>query len=327
MVWLGIVVGAFIGFATLGFSGAIAGGFVGWLLAWVVRSNAQRRSPITPGAAEAVREAEGAASASAATGMAQEFRAPVSGAAGTPPVTSGGGDRLLALEQRVRAIEARLGMRAADVDIEKAIAALEPAAGAGARGTPSPMVDDGRVPGDAIAAAAPTPLPVPDSAEASAGSVARRFRPRCRRHDPTGACGSGRDDGRACRGPGPRARGYAIRNESRVAAQRAVGVVHRRQRADAHRRRGALLRRRVAAQGFCAVPDGADRSAPAGGGPRGRGARRRRRIPRALAAGLRCVARRRRYGHPLSHDLRRVSPVRRAIGLAAHSRCWSVSRR
>ena len=100
------------------------------------------------------------------------------------------------------------------------------------------------------------------------------------------------------------------------AAERVVGLVHRRQRADAHRRRCLVLRRRAPAQGLRPVPDGAHRSAPAGRRRCRRRARDRRRVPGTQASGLRRLARRRGRGHPLPDDLRGVSPVRRARRVA-----------
>ena len=128
MLLFGIAIGAFIGFATLGFSGAIAGGFVGWVLALALRSAAQRRAAARADEARpvaAARDANAPEAAPAGGGDAGVHGglAPVPAAVAAPsPLAAGYGpvaaapaipaDALVALEQRVRAIEARLGMPA-----------------------------------------------------------------------------------------------------------------------------------------------------------------------------------------------------------------------
>ena len=103
MVLLGIVLGAFIGFATLGIAGALAGAFVGLLVALVLRSQAQKRT--LPASAEGAQPAPGTPAATA----------------NVPP-----SDVVADLERRVRVLEARLGIRAAEADAGSAADVTQP---------------------------------------------------------------------------------------------------------------------------------------------------------------------------------------------------------
>ena len=82
MLLLAIVVGAFIGFATLGLSGAVAGAFVGWVLALAVRSSQQRRSA-------AAQAAPAAGSLPASAPVAPGMRAPGSATPAAVPAHRG----------------------------------------------------------------------------------------------------------------------------------------------------------------------------------------------------------------------------------------------
>ena len=113
--------------------------------------------------------------------------------------------------------------------------------------------------------------------------------------------------------PAPSSGAPAVRASAAGAARESgVGVVYRRQRADAHRRRHHVLRRRVSAQILRRAFHGIDRAAPCRrGGLRGR-ADRARAAPGGIASRLRSFAAGRRRGNPLPHDLRRVPALRRA---------------
>ncbi len=112
---------------------------------------------------------------------------------------------------------------------------------------------------------------------------------------------------------------------SRAAAERAVasaereprvGVVHRRQCADTHRRRRPVLRCRVPAQVFRRAFLVPDRAAACGGRRVRVRIDRARHAPGGVASGLRAVAAGCRRRHPLPDDLCGVSALRSAARAA-----------
>jgi uncharacterized membrane protein len=161
MLLLGIVVGAFIGFATLDFSGAIAGAFVGWVVALAVRSSAQRRA--------ASAQSTPASTSAGAPPPPQPLPSPVSGApAVQTPALAGDVDALGALEQRVRAIEARLGIDSPvrDVDVHAAGGPVAPESFRSSDAIDTPE----RVSADAAATVAPGPVASTTVASATVAS-------------------------------------------------------------------------------------------------------------------------------------------------------------
>ncbi len=95
-----------------------------------------------------------------------------------------------------------------------------------------------------------------------------------------------------------------------------VGVVHRRQCADTHRRRRPVLRCRVPAQVFRRAFHVPDRAAACGGRRERVRIDRARHAPGGVASGLRAVAAGCRRRHPLPDDLCGVSALRSAARAA-----------